>query len=126
MYVGSKIALCAFAVALTPRLTLSFSLPRVRSLLPQIQQAVLATIPPRRVQKLLETGRPIDSSEFLTALSKTAYTYKNDYANYTKFTDAVTGETERRRLKELEAARAAEEKAGEQKKGPAKKKKPAA
>ena len=91
-----------------------------------IQQAVNATIPPRRVQKLLETGRPIDSSEFLTALSKTAYTYKNDYANYVKFTDNVTGETERRRLKELEAARITEEKAAEQKKAPKKKAKPAA
>lgn len=92
-----------------------------------IFQAVSATLPPRRVQKLLETGRALDSSEFVSALSKTAYTYKADYANFTRFTDAITGETERRRLKELEAQRLADEKAAEQKKAPQKKKaKPAA
>lgn len=106
--------------------SLSLSLSCLFFRLSQIQQSVQATIPPRRVQKLLETGRPIDSSEFLTALSKTHYTYKNDYAAYLKFTDAVTGETERRRLKELEAVRVAEEKETDKKKAPQKKKKPAA
>lgn len=107
---------------LRPVLT-SFSFPRSFFLcLSQIIQAVQSTLPPRRVQKLLETGRALDSSEFLTPLSKSSYTYKSDYANFLKFTDAITGEAERRRLKQLEAERMAEEKANEQKKAPAKKK----
>lgn len=82
-----------------------------------------ATVPPRRVQKLLETGRTLESSEFITALSKTPYTYKNDYANFVKFTDAVTGETERRRLNELAKQKEIEDKAADAKKAPTKKKK---
>ncbi len=41
-----------------------------------------------------------------------------------KFTELVTGETERRRLKELADAKAVEDKAAADKKAPAKKKKP--
>jgi len=87
-----------------------------------IQQAVQATLPPRRVQKLLETGRPVESAEFIAALSKTNYTYKEDYAAFVKFTEQVTGETERRRLRDLAAAKAIEDKAAADKKAPAKKK----
>ena len=75
--------------------------------------------------KLLETGRVVESSEFVSALSKSAYTYKADYASFVKFTELVTGETERRRLKELAAAKALEDKAAADKKAPAKKKKAA-
>lgn len=51
-------------------------------LFPQIQQAILSTLPARRVQKFLENGRQLDSNEFISALSKTPYVYKNDYANF--------------------------------------------
>jgi hypothetical protein len=34
-------------------------------------------------------------------LSKTSYTYKDDYNAFQKFTDEVTGEKERRRMKEI-------------------------
>jgi hypothetical protein len=40
-----------------------------------IAQAVATTLPPRRVQKLQETARALDTGEFLATLSKTAYTY---------------------------------------------------
>ena len=68
----------------------------------------------------------MDSSEFISSLSKTSYTYRGDYANFVKFTDAISGEAERRRLKELAAAKAIEDKAGDTKKAPAKKKPAAA
>lgn len=90
-----------------------------------ILQAVQATMPPRRVQKILESGRPFDSTEFISALSKTSYTYKDDYNAFRKFTDEVTGEKERRRQKELAERAAAEEKENSKKnkKGGTKKKK---
>lgn len=66
-----------------------------------IHQAVQTTLPERRVNKILEAKRNLDSTEFISALSKTSYTYKDDYNSFQAFTDEVTGEKERRRLKEL-------------------------
>jgi len=95
-----------------------------------IQQAIFAAVPPRRVQKLLEGAgvgsgsvtKPLDTSDFLTPLSKTPYVYRADYLAYVKYTEQVSGETERRRLKEMERAKLADEKAADAKKAPAKKK----
>jgi hypothetical protein len=74
-----------------------------------IQQAVQAVLPHRRVAKLVESGRSIDNTELITALSKTNYTYKDDYIAFQKFTDDVTGEKERRKLKDVADKKAAEE-----------------
>jgi len=63
-----------------------------------IQQAVQAVLPDRRVAKLLESGRTIENTELITAVSKTSYTYKDDYLSMQKFSDEVTGEKERRKL----------------------------
>jgi len=64
-----------------------------------IQSAVHTILPARRVKKLKETGKSIDISEFITALSRSSYTYKNDYKQFQKFTEAVTGEKERKKAK---------------------------
>lgn len=87
-----------------------------------IQQAVQTTLPERRVQKFQETGRTLDSSEFISALSKTSYTYKDDYNSFQGFTEEVTGAKERKKQQEAAEKKKAEEAAGG-KKGGAKKKK---
>ena len=66
-----------------------------------IQQAVLATLPPRRVTKLLELDRSLDSSEFMTALSQTQYLHANEYSGNVQWLETVTGVKERRRLREM-------------------------
>jgi hypothetical protein len=65
-----------------------------------IYQAVSTTLPERRVAKMLESKRSLDSTEFISALSKTSYTYKDDYNGFQEFTDDVSGAKERRAMKE--------------------------
>jgi len=93
-----------------------------------ILQAVQTTLPERRVSKILDAKRSLDSAEFINALSKTSYTYRDDYISFKKFTEEVTGEKERKRL-EAELAKKKDgdgggsKKKGSKKKGSKKKKK---
>ena len=65
-----------------------------------IQQAVLSTLPQRRVAKLLELDRGLDSSELITALSQTSYTYKAEYQSNVAWLEQVTGVRDRRKIRE--------------------------
>jgi len=62
----------------------------------------------RERQKVL---KQVQNAEFVNALAKTYYTYRDDYVALQKFTEEVTGEKERKRWKEL-AQKKAEEEAG--------------
>lgn len=72
-----------------------------------IERAVNATLTERRVQKLQESDKGLDSGEFISAISKTNYTYKDEYKAFQEFTDDVTGEKDRRKLLALQAEAAA-------------------
>jgi hypothetical protein len=81
-----------------------------------IQQAVLTVLPQRRVKKLQQNSLGFSSVEFITALSKTTYTYRDDYDDFREFTDLVTGEKERQRQKTLALAAQAEASSTQKKK----------
>ena len=66
-----------------------------------IQQAVLSTLPTRRVAKMLELDRGVDTSELMTALSQTSYAYRGEYQANVAWLEQVTGVKERRRMKEV-------------------------
>jgi SpoVK/Ycf46/Vps4 family AAA+-type ATPase len=73
-----------------------------------IQRTVLTVLPERRVEKIREHYRSFDSSEFIGALSKTDYTYRDDYDDFREFTEEVSGEAARKK------ATAASKKAAEE------------
>jgi hypothetical protein len=81
-----------------------------------IFQAVTTTLPERRVAKITESKKTLESTEFISALSKTSYTYKNDYVAFQEFTDDTSGAKERRELKE-KAEGGGDDKKGDKKKG---------
>ncbi len=110
---------------------------------------MLATLPPRRVAKLYESGglltgsgvgggsgvsggvggsgggagaRMLDNNDFIVNLSKAVFVYRQEYMNLFSFWLDVSGEKERRKAIEEARVREEEEKAQEKKKGPAKKK----
>lgn len=61
-----------------------------------IAQAVNSSLTARRIQQISEGKRHIESSEFLSALSKTKCFYDDEYKNFSAFADLVTGEKARR------------------------------
>jgi hypothetical protein len=91
-----------------------------------IEQAVMMTLTPRRVEKLLATGRDLDMSELLKALAKMPYTYQEEYVAFANFTFLVTGEKERLRLMQIAAAKEEEIRAAAAKKQGLRKPKPKA
>lgn len=70
-----------------------------------IQQAALSTLPSRRVAKLLEVDRGVDSTELIAALSQTSYVYKGEYERNVAWFEQVSGVKERRKMKELADAK---------------------
>jgi hypothetical protein len=91
-----------------------------------IRMAVELTLPPARVRRAKETMAQICTGDFVHALSRTPFTYKDAMDAFREFNMEVTGEAARLRLKE-EAARAAQDEAagGGQSKAAKGKKKPA-
>ena len=54
-------------------------------------QAVSATLTARRVQQIQEGRRPLDTSEFLTALSKATCVYDDQHRALLAFTEEIRG-----------------------------------
>eukprot|EP00743_Colponemidia_sp_Colp-15_P001010 GILK01001116.1.p1 GENE.GILK01001116.1~~GILK01001116.1.p1 ORF type:complete len:850 (-),score=212.62 GILK01001116.1:85-2634(-) len=73
-----------------------------------IIQTVKQVLTTRRVEQLAK--RPLTVSEFLNPLSRTAYTYQQDYIKFRDFTDDITGEKERKAKLKAEAEGEAEDK----------------
>lgn len=81
-----------------------------------MEQAVQMTLTPRRVEKILATGKELDMAELLKALAKMPYTYQEEYVAFANFTFLVTGEKERLRLMQLAALKEEELRAAAAKK----------
>ena len=78
-----------------------------------IQQAVLSTLPSKRVQALMQLDKGIDTTDFITALSQTSYTYRGEYAANVAWLEQVTGVKDRRRMREVAEAKEAAPEEGE-------------
>ena len=55
-----------------------------------------ATLTARRVQQIQEGRRPLDTSEFLTALSKATCVYDDQHRALLAFTEEISGEKARK------------------------------
>lgn len=62
-----------------------------------IANAVNSTLTGRRVQQIQESKKPVDTTEFLSALSKATCVYDDQYRAFVAFTEEVSGEAKRRR-----------------------------
>ena len=72
-----------------------------------IQQAVLSTLPPKRVQALTQLERGLENRDFVAALSQTAYCYRGEYAANVAWLEQVMGVKERRKMREAAEAKEA-------------------
>jgi SpoVK/Ycf46/Vps4 family AAA+-type ATPase len=80
-----------------------------------IQTAVSTTLTARRVQLIQEGRRPLDTSEFLTALSKATCVYDDQHRALQLFTEEISGEKARKAAIAKAAAGDAEEGDGKKK-----------
>jgi hypothetical protein len=67
-----------------------------------IQHSVALSLTPRTVAKLNESNKLVELNELISALSKTSFYYKGDYALFKKYFEGQINETQRKKIQAIQ------------------------